>query len=195
MKRKLNLYFDMDGVAIRYDRSGYVEPNPPFMQKGTHYFRHLPPDEKMIKVIRILLTDYKDSVNVFMLTSVCNIGSICLEQITDKIESVNEHIPELDTDTQFLAAVSSDKPDIAEFIKMFQQNGVLLNGAKLGMDDILIDDWNKNLESWRAAGGRAVKYCNGINSPESFNGLILDENMSAEDIVKMLTVHLNYLKQ
>ena len=81
MKRKLNLYFDMDGVAIRYDRSGYVEPNPPFMQKGTHYFRHLPPDEKMIKVIRILLTDYKDSVNVFMLTSVCNIGSICLEHM------------------------------------------------------------------------------------------------------------------
>jgi hypothetical protein len=32
-------------------------------------------------------------------------------------------------------------------------------------DSILIDDYNKNLDEWKAAGGIPIKFLNGINSP------------------------------
>ena len=54
------------------------------------------------------------------------------------------------------------------------------------MNDVLIDDYNKNLEDWREHGGLAVKYLNGINSADSFSGPIIDQMMSADDIVDML---------
>ena len=38
---------------------------------------------------------------------------------------------------------------------------------KLTALDILIDDYNKNLDDWKAHGGTPVKYVNGINSPRN----------------------------
>lgn len=36
--------------------------------------------------------------------------------------------------------------------------------------DVLIDDFNTNLEDWKEKGGTAIKYLNGENSRESWNG-------------------------
>lgn len=52
--------------------------------------------------------------------------------------------------------------------------------------DILIDDYNENLELWREYGGTAVKYLNGINNPYSWSGHRLVNTLSADEIVKYL---------
>lgn len=51
---------------------------------------------------------------------------------------------------------------------------------------ILIDDFNPNLRNWEAAGGTAVKYINGLNSPESFNGLCLFKTWPVEQCMNAL---------
>jgi 5'(3')-deoxyribonucleotidase len=124
-----------------------------------------------------------------ILTSVSNKGSLFLEQANDKIEWLHEFCPFIDTDTQFIAT-ASNKRALVEAISSNCNQSIFPN---FGINHILIDDFNKNLEDWRNAGGTAIKYINGINDPDSYNGLILDIYMSSDDIVELITNHINYL--
>ena len=56
----------------------------------------------------------------------------------------------------------------------------------LSKKDVLIDDWNPNLQMWEKHGGTAIKYLNGINSADSWAGLKITEEMTADEIVEML---------
>lgn len=178
----MNLWFDMDGVLVQYDREGYTGKNPAYLQLGAHYFRHLKPDFKAIEVLRQVCQRNKNKV--FILTTISNLGSLYMEQVTDKIAWLGQYCPFLDIQTQFVPAVSL-KRDIVEAIRK-------PDGLGIGLNDILIDDWNTNLEEWSAAGGLALKYLNGINSPNqknkevSYQGINLTEDMSADDIVALL---------
>ena len=66
---------------------------------------------------------------------------------------------------------------------------------------ILIDDFGKNLEAWRASGRRAIKFYNGINNRpkmefdengtariqlDSWNGPSISKDMSVEDMYAVL---------
>lgn len=186
----MTFYIDMDGVVARYDRSAYIGDTPMYRNKTLNYFRDLPPDPKMIAVVNKLLELKQD---VVMFTSVDNVGSYALVMIHDKIEWLHKNIPNLDTDKQFLASLSS-KRSIAEAIK-FNSSHTHINGQVLSIDDILIDDWNNNLNDWHDAGGTAIKYNNGINDPESFDGINLDIVMTTDDIVELLTKHINYIRK
>ena len=83
--------------------------------------------------------------------------------VSDKVTWLNNCVPEIDTNTQLLIA-DSDK---AETIMVLQQLKTLTK------DMILIDDFNPNLKAWRAAGGTAIKYLNGINTKESWDGIYI----------------------
>ena len=178
----MNYWFDMDGVLVQYDRDGYVGQNPKYLQLGSHYFRNLKPDTKAIKTLQILSERNKNKI--FILTTISNLGSLYVEQMTDKIAWLREYCPFLDIQTQFIPAVSS-KRDIVEAIRK-------PDGLGIGLNDVLIDDWNTNLNEWTASGGLALKYLNGINSPNnknkqvSYRGINLTDYMSSEDIVALL---------
>lgn len=197
----MNYYIDMDGVLVKYERAAYTGSDPQYKRPGFHYFRNLKPDPRMLLVINKLLEKCRNEVlegdeyenNIFVLTSVTNTGSLALEQIKDKIEWLNEVIPNFDTKNNFIASIT-DKRNLAEAIK-FNKSHISVNGKILSVDDILIDDYNANLINWQEAGGTAIKYNNGINDPTSFSGLNLDVNMSPDDIVELLTEHLNYLRK
>lgn len=185
----LIVYIDMDGVLVQYERAAYTGPDPQYCRPGFHYFRHLKPDYKMIATIEKLQKNPK--VEVKILTSVSNIGSLFLEQTEDKILWLNKHCPFIDTDTQFIASASS-KRAIAEALCTTSKVPVFQN---FGINHILIDDYNKNLEDWTSAGGTGIKYINGLNDPTSYKGLILDSNMTSDDITNLITKHINYLRR
>lgn len=197
----MNYYIDMDGVLVKYEKAAYTGDNPQYKRPGYHYFRSLKPDPRMLAVMNALLEKCRNEVeegekyenNVFILTTVNNLGSIALEQINDKIEWLKEHVPSFDTKNNFIASIT-DKRNLAEAIK-FDKSHISVNGKILSIDDILIDDYNPNLTQWQEAGGTAIKYNNGINDPNSFSGLNLDINMTSEQIVELLTEHLNYLRK
>lgn len=184
---ELIIYVDMDGVLVRYERAAYTGDNPQYCRPGYHYFRKLQPDAKMVAVLEKLNNDSKCKVRI--LTSVSRIGSLFLEQANDKIEWLHEYCPFIDTETQFIACASG-KRQLAESIAKSGGNTVFRD---FGINHILIDDWNANLTDWKSAGGTAIKYCNSLNNANSFDGIALDLEMSSDDIVELITTHINYL--
>lgn len=174
----MNYYFDMDGVLALYEREAYEGKSALYMMKGMHYYRNVKPDDKMLNVIRMLNSNIheKPTSKIYILTSLSNQGYAYLEQYRDKVEWCKQYLPFIDTDKQFIACVSSKRETIQE----------LTFRDRLSYSDILIDDYNNNLIGWQDAHGTAIKYCNGINSNNSFNGLNLTVDMSAYEIVDVL---------
>lgn len=180
----INYWIDMDGVLAQYDWNGYKGPNPPYLDPHAHYFRERIPDKKMLTVIECLNSKYPG--HVYVLTRVSERGRLFLRQVSDKAEWLAEHCPFLNLEEQFIPIVSEKN----NFVQAFYRP------VRLGMSrgDILIDDYNKNLDAWDKAGGTAVKYCNGINTPNknepksSWMGLHLNEDLSEAEILSILGV-------
>lgn len=165
-------YIDMDGVIAQYDRDAYVGDNPRWLKKNEHYFLNLQPDRKMLEFVDTLHQRCRyTGDDIFILTSLPYNGAIFNEQFHDKIAYLNKWFPYIDIN-HILISVTS-KRDAVEYI----QNHTLTK------NDILIDDFNRNLVDWQNAGGTPVKYCNGINNPDSFDGLKLYHNNTIDDMI------------
>jgi len=170
-----NYYFDMDGVVVEYQRHAYEGNDPLFMRKNQHYFKDLNPDRKMLEVIdKMHQRSRYTGDRIYLLTSIPMSGAIFNEHFHDKIHWAHTWLPYLDIDSILISVTS--KRDAVEYIQNHQ----------LSDNDILIDDYNKNLNDWRKAGGHAIKYCNGINSPESFSGMKIYSTQSVIEILKCL---------
>lgn len=177
--RYVNLFFDMDGVLCRYITEDYMA-NPltgamRFQDPSIHYFKNLEADENAVLLFKAYYSMLQQMSqcpkHLFICTTIVQANPQDQEvYIEDKGQWLMDHILEpkppaimrdyaaftFDYDRDFLfARCPTTKPDVAER---------RLN-RKLLPTDILIDDFNDNLEQWKAAGGTAVKYLNGINSP------------------------------
>lgn len=150
--------FDMDGVLVKYERDAYVGDNPRYMQDG--YYRTCEPDENGIRLIEYCMKMIP--LDTFITTSVRSDHRN--QMILDKLAWIDKYIPEFDIGTRFIANSFLDKSALFEHLRM----------ASLNRKDILIDDYNPRLFNWDMRGGTAIKYLNGINSPESWHGAVLD---------------------
>lgn len=56
--------------------------------------------------------------------------------------------------------------------------------------DILIDDYNPNLIEWERRGGTAIKYLNGQNDANSWEGLCVSSNETPAEIVSFIMMIL-----
>lgn len=170
-----NYYFDMDGVVAEYKKEAYTGEDPLWLRKNQHYFRGLNPDRKMLEVIdRMHQRSRYTGDRIYLLTSIPMNGAIFNEHFHDKISWAGTWLPYLGIDAILISVTS--KRDAVEYIQNHQ----------LSSNDILIDDYNKNLVDWQTHGGISVKYCNGQNNPESFTGPKIYQDDSAESIIKLL---------
>ena len=170
-----NYYFDMDGVVAEYKKEAYTGEDPVWLRKNQHYFRDLNPDRKMLEVIdRMHQRSRYTGDRIYLLTSIPMNGAIFNEHFHDKISWARTWLPYLDIDAILISVTS--KRDAVEYIQNHQ----------LSSNDILIDDYNKNLVDWQKHGGISVKYCNGQNNPESFTGPKIYRDDSAESIIELL---------
>lgn len=174
-------YFDMDGVLAEYDRKGYEGDNPQYLQKGTHYFKNRQPDTRAIMAVIIMLRNMKKQGAGYALKVISRMPpdeDLFLEDVADKAWWLKTFVPGLDTEAHFIATKCM-KNDIVSAIK----HGKIGNLSKF---DILVDDYNPNLIAWRDAGGTAVKWLNGINSPDSWDGPYISQDMDPNRIVECL---------
>lgn len=152
MKTKENIniryFFDIDGVVAKYistEWAWWLEPN---------IFRNLEPQIEVINAIKQLI---KQGEEVYTLSAYHQSTPQVKE---DKIYWLKTHLPELDIDHQIYTFCNQSKADYIP--------------DKVKKTDILLDDFNPNLIAWKNAGGTAIKFLNGLNSKESWNGIHAD---------------------
>lgn len=163
-------YIDMDGVLVRYQHHAYTGIHPIWLQPGRHYFQHLLPDHTVIGIMSRL---HNTGETVKILTALPQGHSISqTEHIPDKKLWIQNHMPWFDINH--------------DFIYTYQNKADILTHTKNPASHILIDDYNINLNAWKKAGGTAVKYLNGINTPNTFDGPHISHEMTPDTIIQSL---------
>lgn len=182
------IWFDMDGVLSEYVTSDYVEPDPKFLEP--HYFLHRTPNQKMISLLQTILSGEKTPTVLKACPNIQHVGIISkvqkeiprfIEESTDKKEWVNTHIlnpkkllyKQHELNVLFTGSTESKAKKIESWLQ-----------RPLNQYDILIDDYNSNLENWVQHGGTAIKY--GLGNKDSWNSYSFDDNLLVHDMILFL---------
>lgn len=141
-EKKINVFFDIDGTLAEWIT---VANFSDLFQKG--YFRTLAPTTLIGYANR--LADKNSDVDAYILSAYLPESYA----FSEKNEWVDEHVPNFD-----------------KMHRIFVHDGVckaeaIIEAMKrpLTENDVLIDDYTSNLTAWQAAGGKAIKWLNGIN--------------------------------
>ena len=171
------LFTDVDGVVAIYERHAYKPENsaekPLWLRKNSHYFATVKPDYRIIDAYENLHEDY--GIQICAITNIPDLADMIDEHYSDKFEWAQIYLPFINSDTRLVITV---QPKFIEAEKILNR--------KLTKDDILISDYNKDLTTWTANGGTAIKYLNGQNSAESWDGLNIPSDMGTKDIISFL---------
>ena len=135
---KKRLYVDMDGTLAVFNNQ--IESEEVLYQQG--YYRNLPPQQSVIDAVGFL--SRREDIEIFVLSAVLPTPYAQPE----KDAWLNDYLPEIDSAHRIYVPCGEDK---AKYI-----------GHTLGKDDLLLDDYSKNLHSW-CPPGSAMKLMNGIN--------------------------------
>ncbi|MBQ7131220.1 MAG: hypothetical protein IJO29_01490 [Oscillospiraceae bacterium] len=161
----------MDGTLCRFhDEVGYLER---MFEKG--FFESLKPFDDFVYGLRLYM-QANPKVEVYILSAaVDGEPPYCRAEKNDWID---QYLPEIDKEHRIFTKVGQDKSD-------FIPGGIRST-------DYLYDDYNKNLEEWRASGGCAIKCKNNINHRglvgELWNGDIIANEGNPMQICRDLEV-------
>ena len=136
------LFVDMDGTLAKFhDEVSYLE-----RMWEPMFFRNLKPFDQMVFGVREFIAKHPD-VEVFVLSSkILGEPPYCE---MEKNAWLDKHLPEIDAAHRIFPAVGTPKAYAVP-------DGITA-------DDYLLDDYNKSLREWEAAGGKAIKCHNNIN--------------------------------
>lgn len=192
-------YVGMDGVLAKYDYNMYLpgisredvflgkkaltelsNKNAPgklakYQIPGSHAYRDLPGDPVAIAIFNEL---YKDCTKKSKILTGLGCPYLLSEQMLDKLWWAHSHLQDFDN-KDFLCTYGS-KDEAVTHLK------------NLTYTDILIDDYNSNLDNWIKAGGTAIKYVNDINSPRR-DLFCLHHDMTAQQNMNRLDDFLKTL--
>ena len=133
--------FDLDGTLAEWKNETTMEE----LQQKDYFFRLKPTG---LVPFAIRLAKCKDT-ETFILSQYLP-DTYALD---DKNRWCDVYIPDISKEHRIFVPCGIGKPEyICEALR-----------RPLNKDDILIDDYSKNLTEWCAAGGTAVKWLNGIN--------------------------------
>ena len=180
----INIYMGIDGVLSKYDSRVHDmnKDKSKFDYSKDRFFQNAEVDTKMVDVAKKLLGIIygdKKQINISVLnfvSSISNKSSDALLQCQDKTEWLLTHVT-IAMDSKFVPSTTKKADVISTRL-----------GRKLTPRDILIDDFNEELNAWSEAGGTAIKYVNDVNTKESYDGLYLDKDMTSEQIIDYLKI-------
>lgn len=180
----INIYIGIDGVLSKYNSKVHDmnKEQPTISYEDDRFFQNAEVDEKMVNVAQKLLNFVcgdKRQINIGSLnfvSSISNKSSDALLQCQDKTEWLLTNVT-IATDSRFVPSTTKKADVISARL-----------GRKLTPRDILIDDFNEELNTWKEAGGTAIKYVNDVNTKESYNGLYLDKDMTSEQIIDYIKI-------
>lgn len=155
MKR---VYFDADGVVAKYISTEWAW----WLEKGI--FKELEPQQEVIEAAKEL---QQKGYEIFILTAY---HKSTPEVRADKLTWFRKYTPFISEKNIIFTFCGENKAD-------YIPSGITKN-------DILLDDFNANLEMWKICQGQSIKVLNGINSKESWNGL----SVSAFDKEEIISV-------
>lgn len=187
----ITVYFDMDGVLAKYEREAY-EPvdDPPFRRPDAHYFKNVEPDERAINLIRRFKTGSLLHNNiqyeVYISSSLFHKGSIAMEHYQDKLLWIKKYLPAWEY--RFRPVFSCYRKTSVCLANRSFPYFKDSNTTVLHPYEVLIDDWHMELNEWRSLGGTAIKYCNGINNPDSYTGPVFDLDMSTDEMFQAIAL-------
>lgn len=140
MKEGLRLFVDMDGTLAEFRQVSALEE---LYERG--YFAQLPPQKNVVDAIHLLI-DTAPMVEIFILTSVLFDSRFAREE---KNGWLDRYLPELDEGHRIFLPCGEGK---ATYVP-----------GNMRANDLLLDDYTKNLHEWSHAGGQGIKLLNGIN--------------------------------
>lgn len=169
--KNITVWCDMDGVLAIYEPESYTGDHPRYLIPNEHYFATCLPDERIIKVLQHLTNIYHVKLNV-----ISNVHpTMKQEHSIDKRNWLRTHMSFLDTGMHYYPVL----------VPKYEYVETKLHRS-LRPTDILISDFNRDLEPWLAHGGTAIKYINQINNPDSFKGPCISTDLSVKRITNYL---------
>lgn len=165
------LFIDMDGTLARFhDEDLYLE-----RMYEKNFFLNLKPFSSMVDAIKQIIRT--GTAKVYILSAVINETSKF-----EKNQWLDEYLPEIDREHRIFTNMDVPK---SQWLFIGRRHNVLEK------NDILLDDYNKNLEEWKSVGGTAIKAKNnlnhkGLNGP-LWNGKLIDITDTSDSIVAKLT--------
>lgn len=182
LEREKAIYFDMDGVLTHYYPEDFSGPHPLWLS-DPDYFLHCKPNVHMMRVLEQLTQQASSLLHVGIITSVALTPKHFRTQSQAKRMWLKQQLSERAFDALTFDVTVSSKAQVA---KKRLQERVQYPVQQLTSRDFLIDDYMVNILSWDESGGRSIKYANGINDPRSYNGFVIGQEMTSEDIVQFL---------
>lgn len=157
----MRIFFDMDGTLAVYPST--TEP----WWEVKDIFKYLAPIATSIKAAKRLI---EAGYEVYILSAY---NANFPQTMRDKDYWLDKYLPEVDADHRIYTLVGQSKAEAVP--------------GGIQSDDILIDDYNKNLETWADAGGIGVKLLNGLNNRKTWSGISVRANGTIKQIVDVLT--------
>lgn len=139
---KKRLFVDIDGTLAQFH-----DVDKTFIEAmWTHgFYVGLKPFENLVNGIKLFIKENPD-VEVYVLSAYLDTEPPFI--VDEKNKWLDVHLPEIPKERRIFTRAGENKADYI---------------GKLGLGDYLLDDYNKNLHEFEAAGGHAIKFRNDVN--------------------------------
>ena len=138
VNRPKKLYFDMDGVLATWQEGTPIET---VCSPG--YFANLPAEQNVVDALKLLTAN--DRIELHILSAVFDEP----HNIADKLHWIKVHLGDV------------VKSENIHFVSNNTRKSLALGG--IDKNDILIDDYSKNISDWIEDGGTTIKMFNATN--------------------------------